>query len=687
MLFDIRRATLGGYQARDVVQAFRIERSSLLFALRTTLAAFLALGVGHLLHFQDFYWAGVTAWVMALPGRGVVFQKAGYRAAGTVIGAAVAFLFLQFAHLPVLLVFLMGCWVGVCGFVASRYRRFQAYSAQLSGYTCTIVCIVAFQVPADMVTALAPERVALVFVGLACSTLLAWALASKIRPDTLLNEARDWAANSAKWASDILRQAEHSDGEVGVNHRLWTGLSEFENTCVQASFESRKVRRRLPAVREFVSAQVSLLSAVRSLARLELKWTESIRREVADHLHEASSALRRSENADTFAARLHQLSHELLRDERDMPDKDGRLAAVSCASRCRDIATFLQRVSDGARLDPDGITGAPGPAPTHHDWQVSLSGGLRTAISTIVMGLLWVKFDWPGGSYAFVLTPVACLLFGTVIRPDLAMQRFAMGIVGMATIFVVWNVALRMGAATPAGALPFLMAMTFIAAIGLSRRFTPAMDFNTNLTALMLGAADSPTSLPLAIEQSAGVVLGMAISYVAFALPPDTASWRVKHVPARLLTMLEGIAKGEMRIDRTAWEARVCDIVSVISAEMRDKDAVTARESLRKCLLAMDMGIGLIRLRELSDTNTLAPKSLRVARQALRSLATDRLAGGTDAQLQTSIESLVQRADATSCWQSDDLNLCVADSLELIRNCLASWRQTSTAEVEATTLH
>ncbi|MBK5185845.1 FUSC family protein [Paraburkholderia domus] len=680
MHFDIRRLTPGGYRYEDVVQAFRMEPRSLLFAFRVTLAALLALWLGQLFHFRDFYWAGVTAWVMAIPGRGVVFQKAGYRAAGTAIGAAIAFCFLHLTPAPHLLVFLIGIWAGACGFMACRYRRFRAYSAQLSGYTCSIICIVGLQAPENLVTGFALERVALVMIGLACSTLLAWAFAPKMRSESLLEQARDWAANSTKWASDILRFAGQSDGESSVNHELWAGLSEFENTFVQAAFESKKFRRRLPVVREFVCAQISLLSSVRALARLKTGSADSTHAEVTDILEEASAALRR--DVDTVSvARLEQLSHRLLRDSRDIVDLNKRLAVVSMAERCRDIAALLRRISVSSRLNADGavVAGALAALPTHHDWQVSLSAGLRTAVSTVVMGLLWLKLDWPGGAYAFVFTPIACLLFGTVTRPDIAMQRFAIGILCMATAFVLWNAAVSIGWMRPTAVVPFLISATFLGGIALSKRFTPAMDFNTNLTALLLGTTGSLVSLPTAIEQGMGVVLGMAISYAAFAAPPDIASWRVRHVPARLLTMLTSISSDRLCIDRQSWEARISDLVGVIMIEMREKDFLTGRDSLRKCVLAMDIGIELIRLRDLSRINGLPCGLTTILESALRFAPFADAPDDAAAHLRASVEQLTGPSDPGEDPEQENLRWTAAEALDGIERCLHNWRETPRA--------
>lgn len=677
MHFDIRRATPGGYRYQDVVQAFRMEPRSLLFAFRVTLAALLALWLGQLFHFRDFYWAGVTAWVMALPGRGIVFQKAGYRAAGTAIGAAIAFCFLHLTSAPELLIFLMAVWAGACGFVACRYRRFRAYAAQLSGYTCSIICTVGLEAPENLVTGLALERVALVLIGLACSTLLTWAFAPKMRPESLLEQAGDWAANATKWASDILRLAGHSDGEASLNHQLWAGLSEFENTFVQAAFESKKFRRRLPVVREFVCAQISLLSSVRALARVKTDSADDTHGEVADILEEASAALRRDVDA-VPVARLEHLSHRLLRHSRDIVDPNTRLAVVSMAGRCGDIAALLRRVSVSSRLNADGanVAGTLATLPTHHDWQVSLSAGLRTAVCTIVMGFLWLKLDWPGGTYSFVFTPIACLLFGTVIRPDIAMQRFAMGILCMATAFVLWNAAVSIGWMRPTSVVPFLMSMTFLGGIALSKRFTPAMDFNTNLTALLLGTTGSLVSLPTAIEQGMGVVLGMAISYAAFAVPPDLASWRVRHVPGRLLAMLTSISNGRLCTDRQCWEARICDLVSVITVEMREKHSLTGQDSLRKCVLAMDIGIELIRLRDLSRIKGLPCGLTTTLESALRMAPFADVRDDAAAHLRASVEQLIGPTDPSEDPEQENLRWTAAEALDGIERCLHNWRET-----------
>jgi hypothetical protein len=256
------------------------------------------------------------------------------------------------------------------------------------------------------------------------------------------------------------------------------------------------------------------------------------------------------------------------------------------------------------------------------------------------------------------------------------MQRFAMGILCMATAFVLWNAAVSIGWMRPTSVVPFLMSMTFLGGIALSKRFTPAMDFNTNLTALLLGTTGSLVSLPTAIEQGMGVVLGMAISYAAFAVPPDLASWRVRHVPGRLLAMLTSISNGRLCIDRQCWEARICDLVSVITVEMRERHSLTGQDSLRKCVLAMDIGIELIRLRDLSRIKGLPCGLTTTLESALRMAPFADVRDDAAAHLRASVEQLIGPTDPSEDPEQENLRWTAAEALDGIERCLHNWRET-----------
>jgi uncharacterized membrane protein YccC len=119
------------------------DRSGLIFAAKTTASGLIALLVAFTFNLDEPYWALLTVFIVAQPRQsGQVLAKSFYRIVGTVIGAAVALLFVSlFAQERVLFLGALALWIGLCAFGSQYARNFAAYSFVLSGYTVAIVGI------------------------------------------------------------------------------------------------------------------------------------------------------------------------------------------------------------------------------------------------------------------------------------------------------------------------------------------------------------------------------------------------------------------------------------------------------------------------------------------------------------------------------------------------------------------
>ena len=119
------------------------DRSGLIFAAKTTASGLIALLVAFTFNLDEPYWALLTVFIVAQPRQsGQVLAKSFYRIIGTVIGAAVALLFVGlFAQERVLFLGALAFWIGLCAFGSQYARNFAAYSFVLSGYTVAIVGI------------------------------------------------------------------------------------------------------------------------------------------------------------------------------------------------------------------------------------------------------------------------------------------------------------------------------------------------------------------------------------------------------------------------------------------------------------------------------------------------------------------------------------------------------------------
>ncbi|HEY1722281.1 MAG TPA: FUSC family protein [Magnetospirillaceae bacterium] len=660
-----------GYSGADMVAAFKPDGRALRFAARTTAAAAVAVAISMALGFHQAYWSAITAWVLAVPDRGTILPKAFFRTLGTLIGAGAALVALPLASYPTIFIVALTVWVGLCAMAASRFRRFQAYVAQLAGYTATIVAVVGLEEPEGHAFDAAIIRLALVLVGIASSAFFAFLFAEPIDEKRLQQDARQLVARTVRWAAALISEVNPTPAGTTPNRDLWMGLSDFESACEYAAFESSTIRQRLPAIRRLTAAELSLVASARAVRRLgalsPLPAMADVRAQMTGAAKTiAAGGLPTGEIAALQAA-AHVLSHAEISDDLD-------IVPSALGERVNDLADGLDRIT----RDLDFLGGkpsafAPAALAIHGDWRSSISIGSRAALATLAIGLLWHYLNWAGGAFAFIFTSVACLLFGVQPRPTTGIARFAFGVGIAATIFILWHAIPSTGTH---GEIPVFVAvavLTFIGAIGLANRFPPAMDFNANFTGLMLGAGPALVSLSSAIEQASALAAGIGFAYLAFVVPLTGAVARERHLQATMSDALAELATGRWRPLPHKWEARMYDMLNR-SAMARVPGRMSSLV-LRRCLLTLDIGLDLLRLQSFARSRLLpVPEPLAaVIRRALEDFSTAGITESGGATMAQAAKAALAMASTFSEPAHQRLALRSAAAMDVIARCCAAW--------------
>ena len=149
-----------------------MPKSEFLKAARLFGAAFAALLLAHALGLTNPYWAAMPIWVVIRPYRQDMLIRGALRVLGTVIGAGIGFLIIQYVHLSVLvgagLVVMAAASVGLAFWIGSIY----AYGAMIAGMTCAVIVIPAIGADTDA-SALAIDRFWCTLIGVLAVTLSA----------------------------------------------------------------------------------------------------------------------------------------------------------------------------------------------------------------------------------------------------------------------------------------------------------------------------------------------------------------------------------------------------------------------------------------------------------------------------------------------------------------------------------
>lgn len=637
---------------------FKPTRRSVAFALRATISALLALGAAMALGFKEIGWAPITVWVLALPRRGMVTSKAFHRIFGTLIGAGAAFVFLTLEHHPFLFLFLMCLWLGLCAAASNLLKNHQAYAAQLAGFTAPIVAVLVHG-HAGSSQELALERVVCVLLGIAASTLVTLIFAKPVEARDVEDEARALASHGVKWASDILEKS--GDDATAFNHGLLARIADLDQFSESAAVESSAIRVRLGAVRRLISSVLSLVSAARAIERVRLlvgetedvKTAAAVLRGASEKLGEGAKPVEAIATLKSLGeGACESVAHQVVRD------------------RLTEISSGIRRISGELDLILTGPTLAipSPPLAFHRDWQKARGSAWRTFLATMVVGSIWIHFEWHGGSIAFIMAALACVIFGNKPLPAAGVRRFSVG-VGMAALaFVIWKAVPLSHGASMSTTVAVMVVLTFIGAIALANNVQQGMDFNANVSQLMVGPASVLVGAGPAAIAGLDILAGIGVAYLAFSIPPGAERRREQQLSASILADLERLAHDKWHPPAHEWESIMYD--RLYQSGLATAGPNQSKKGLRHCLLGLDMGLEILRLHALVRSHSLDEEGSRLVSESLAVIHED--------ALETTTGILSSHADALLATSGPPdtpsrARLQAAGALKTLVRCRALW--------------
>lgn len=162
---------------KEFIESFRWiyapSSSAFIFALRTTIASFIALTIAMWLQMDSPKWAPMTVWVCARnTSRGETISKANWRGVGTIFGAIAAVFFIAvFPQQPWLFNIAVCIFVAVCVWFGTCMQSFKAYAMVLAGYTCAIIAFGSVGNP-DGTFMLAMSRTTYILLGVFADSIV-----------------------------------------------------------------------------------------------------------------------------------------------------------------------------------------------------------------------------------------------------------------------------------------------------------------------------------------------------------------------------------------------------------------------------------------------------------------------------------------------------------------------------------
>lgn len=522
------------------------EAARYLFIVRVLLAAGLSLWISMRLHMEQPSTALNTALVVMNMGSGNVLSKSVYRILGTFAGGFVAvLLYVAFPQDRLFIFFGLAFWVTICTAGSATQRNNQSYCFILAGYTACLIAMPAINNP-DTILMTALLRVAEVFIGLLCCTLVGESLLPSTVSNTLQTAVKGRFTLFDEFVSRTLsRKIDQEDVEskqLGFLRDVATLDSYGAFALYEAGSGAHKSRLRL-----FNSGFMTVSTSYYSLYNFIGYMPETSKvRPIFEHFCEqlaevltpggkrasTPEEVRESAyNLSLFQKRIRQEAYDVFR-EKKLEGMERELLAIGLRLLkrfCGDMRAYFMHY---AALDS--------PRPNRRvqryffhpsvDTGIAVVTGLRVALCVLLMAAFWY-----GAALQDISTPLvfACSMAAFQAGSPNPVRSLSYFIVGascgffMGLVFYLWVLPNTLYFATYwAAAMPFL-------GVGVYLISTTKYAGSGRAYCFMFGSLANP-GLTFNIDPAQVVINGfyglmgtsLALILVTMLLPPGGRWWK-----------------------------------------------------------------------------------------------------------------------------------------------------------------
>jgi uncharacterized membrane protein YccC len=332
--------------------------------------------------------AAVCVGTLALPTRGLAYEKALYRIAGTVVGVIASIVIAGlFSGVRDLFVLAISLWLAACVYVASLLEGNRSYGAVLTGFTVAIVAVANIDTPQEVWSA-GVNRGAAIIVGVVSVMVFSDLFAAPNVFSSLLGRLEDTHRRVIAFAHNALR---HQQAEPQVATDLLRTIVAFRAEISALPAESIAGSARASAARTVVAAMAREVTVSRAFA--------SVLCELGEEARDLLSALSKLLD-DPFGPEADALNQTI---DFVLDSQDAASPLFVAASAAHILVEHDRKTLAALEDLRRGRASAPGSrlllfrAP-----QAAFRNALRVFLVMLVGAVFFIATGWPATSYAMV---------------------------------------------------------------------------------------------------------------------------------------------------------------------------------------------------------------------------------------------------------------------------------------------
>jgi uncharacterized membrane protein YccC len=575
------------------------------FALRTAIAACLALLVAWSIGLEHPQWSAMTVWAAAQPTRGQLLEKSFFRIFGTLVGvvAGVALVAVSGAD-PRPLVIGLSLWIGICVAAGNLLRGYVSYGAMLSGYSASMVALLDTAHP-DHVLALGADRAATIMVGVLTALLIGWLLTPSAAEQEMTGRMR---RVTARLLRDLATSLRHGNATAldDEQRSLLAEMAAIDEMLDPHGAGSRRSRQAVRAMRTVLSVQISLLLAGR-------RGGHGQSDAVADLLDEAAVGFEGGNGSDGPLALIDRAA-----------DRAGLQGDLGEALQSLSQAIRTYRIALGQDVEVNAaVTQGSHPVVLHRDWVGARQAAIRAMLCMLAVGLFWVVTGWTAAPFLLLGLSIMTTIFSTFDNPAQTMRFVLLGQVfggagALACRFLAWPIA-----ANELQVVLLTMPFILVGALFFSHRRTLPSAFDYAMVSLLLLHPEFPLpgDLSTMLSSVVAVVTAPFVAILAYRMIfPLNAGARLETLISMMVHELQDMARAEDASQhRLTWRARLYHRLFRL-IRFAERSGGTHRDVTDGGLAVLSIGYSILSLQDLVRNGSLSDSEERATRAALQRL-------------------------------------------------------------------
>ncbi|MDI6651738.1 FUSC family protein [Gluconobacter japonicus] len=606
--------------------------TSVMFALRTTIAALLALAIALWMELGEPQWAAMTVWIVAQNSRGESISKGRWRLVGTVVGMITAIALMgMFPQYPWLFLPALAIWVGLCAGLATLTHNFRGYALVLAGYTCTIIALGAVKEP-DNVFNIAMARGTYIFLGVICEMFMGMVFVPNVADrarEELRKRLQAILTKASAALTDVLNQKPNAtDTLCALMGSLQASSDQIEFSRIEIRSQGNEVEHAyvtLGLVARVLSRGLGLKTRMTSVSHIPQALLPFLR-DMAVAIEGLPARLESDRRGIAALVQTEALLAEcrgrmqavLPKDDDDSLNEGIILTGVEVmiSDLCETLRSYRASVDGAPISERHRLT-------RNTDWRAAVRNGVRTMAALLFGAYVWEVTAWPQGSVFLTFIAVVCARFATFENTVLLSAAFFYGAVFAALasiipVFVVMPVT--------ASYVFFCLTVGFFMMLGGLATRNPA-------TAVM--AASYGTFFPFLLgmdnqgrmdelswlNTTIALLLGLGAGVVIFrAVLPFTPRRAAEVLRYQLKRSLRRLALPGVVMDEYVW---INDGTQSMERAVRfagSLESDRAEEMLRGTLSVMTVGRNVLMLRKLAQHGSLPDTAVAAVDGLIRNL-------------------------------------------------------------------